>query len=228
MEEKKKSGKGGLVVIIVLLLLICCGMGAFIFMNKDKIFTKEAVKEEKVTKEENTSSDYIYVFDESKIQEKGNTLYSVGGAAGLTGTSYMINEENPKEVKVEVSWGAIYNEGTFGSVWAEQNVAKKDKVDSFKLTFDKKVIDMYYASFGLDFTESKMIFIMEDGSLQYLADYDAVKNSKFDDVKKLDIEKVVKFYESTSQEKGSHIGGHITTLAQTMDGKIYDLEKLMK
>jgi len=42
MEEKKKSGKGGLVVIIVLLLLICCGMGAFIFMNKDKIFTKEA------------------------------------------------------------------------------------------------------------------------------------------------------------------------------------------
>ncbi len=224
MEEKKKSGKGGLVVVIVLLLLICCGMGAFIFMNKDKIFAKEATE----VKEEKASNDYIYVFDESKVQDKGNTIYSVGGAGGLTGTSYVINEENPKEVKVEVNWGAIYNEGTFGSVWAEQNVAKKDKVDTFKLTFDKKVIDMYYASFGLDATESKMIFIMEDGSLQYLADYDAVKNAKFDDVKKIDIEKVVKFYESGSKEKDSHIGGHITTLAQTMDGKIYDLEKLMK
>lgn len=40
MDEKKK-GNAGLIICIVILLLICVGMGTFIFINKDKLITKE-------------------------------------------------------------------------------------------------------------------------------------------------------------------------------------------
>lgn len=50
MEEKKKSN-AGLIVLVVILLLACAGMGAFIFVNKDKLTAKEntttTVKNEK-------------------------------------------------------------------------------------------------------------------------------------------------------------------------------------
>ena len=40
MEEKKKSN-AGLIIFVVILLLACVGMGAFIFINKDKLLTKD-------------------------------------------------------------------------------------------------------------------------------------------------------------------------------------------
>lgn len=40
MEEKKKSN-AGLIVLVVILLLACAGMGAFIFVNKNKLIAKE-------------------------------------------------------------------------------------------------------------------------------------------------------------------------------------------
>ena len=40
MEEKKKSN-AGLIIFVVILLLACVGMGTFIFINKDKLLTKD-------------------------------------------------------------------------------------------------------------------------------------------------------------------------------------------
>ena len=40
MEEKKKSNVG-LIILVVILLLLCVGMGAFIFINKDKLTAKD-------------------------------------------------------------------------------------------------------------------------------------------------------------------------------------------
>lgn len=57
MEEKKKSN-AGLIVLVVILLLACVGMGAFIFVNKDKLTAKEntttTVKNEKKETNEKT------------------------------------------------------------------------------------------------------------------------------------------------------------------------------
>lgn len=41
LEPKKK--KNGLVGVVIILLLLCLAMGGFIYLNKDKIFTKEEV-----------------------------------------------------------------------------------------------------------------------------------------------------------------------------------------
>ena len=56
MEEKKK-GNGGLVVLVIILLLLCIGMGAFIFIKKDKIISKNETKSSSSTSTEKTDLD---------------------------------------------------------------------------------------------------------------------------------------------------------------------------
>ena len=62
-EEEKKGGKG-LIVLVILLLLICCGLGAFIFMNKDKL-----LENEKTTVEKESKKDSVKKCDEVKVYE---------------------------------------------------------------------------------------------------------------------------------------------------------------
>ena len=74
MEEKKKSN-AGLIVLVVILLLACAGMGAFIFVNKDKLTAKEntttTVKNEK--KETNEKTDKC----SDRLNNINQRLYSV-------------------------------------------------------------------------------------------------------------------------------------------------------
>lgn len=58
MEEKKKSNTG-LIIFICILLLACGSMGAFIFMNKDKIFVKEGTEQSESQVKENATKEDI-------------------------------------------------------------------------------------------------------------------------------------------------------------------------
>lgn len=84
MEEKKK-GNTGLIILIVLLLLLCVGMGAFIFVNKDKLTAKENTKttvenEKKDTKEGDCKELNVYDVTDSKITNLiSNMNMSIGG-----------------------------------------------------------------------------------------------------------------------------------------------------
>lgn len=54
--EQNRKGNGGLIFFVFLLLLICAGMGAFIYINKDKLISNEStettVKDDKDIKNE--------------------------------------------------------------------------------------------------------------------------------------------------------------------------------
>ena len=68
MEEKKKSN-AGLIIFVVILLLACAGMGAFIFINKDKLTAKEntttTVKSDKKDTKEKTETNTDMFKDET-------------------------------------------------------------------------------------------------------------------------------------------------------------------
>ena len=75
MEEKKKSN-GGLIVLVIILLLACVGMGTFIFINKDKIMSKESTTvsntEKKGTTDEIEKEETIN--NQETTNEKNNTI----------------------------------------------------------------------------------------------------------------------------------------------------------
>ena len=67
MEEKQKSSVG-LVVPVVILLLACVGMGAFIFVNKDKLISKESTQT--TNKEEEKETETAEKPETTKANEK--------------------------------------------------------------------------------------------------------------------------------------------------------------
>ena len=81
-ETKKKGGKG-LIVLVILLLLICCGLGAFIFMNKDKLIEKEIKQVEKENEKDSVKKcDEVKVYEttDKKVKDLiGNISVSLGG-----------------------------------------------------------------------------------------------------------------------------------------------------
>ena len=67
MEEKQKSSVG-LVVLVVILLLACVGMGAFIFVNKYKLISKESTQT--TNKEEEKETETAEKTETTKENEK--------------------------------------------------------------------------------------------------------------------------------------------------------------
>ena len=81
MEEKKKSN-AGLIVLVVILLLACAGMGAFIFINKDKLTAKEGT----TTTAKNTKTD-------TKESVEKNDTYQVLSLSPIRGHAVVYNGE---------------------------------------------------------------------------------------------------------------------------------------
>ena len=91
MEEKtkieaEKKKNSGLIIIILILVLLCGGMGTFVFINKDKLFTEKSESKEKKeiikeTKQETVPEDIqtnlkrlssiIFKYDKNSLEVNG-------------------------------------------------------------------------------------------------------------------------------------------------------------
>ena len=73
MEEKKKSNVG-LIVLVVILLLACTVMGAFIFINKDKLIDKENTTTPVTEENKDTNNTTTPVTEENKDTNNTTTI----------------------------------------------------------------------------------------------------------------------------------------------------------
>lgn len=83
MEEKKKSNVG-LIILVVILLLACVGMGAFIFVNKDKLNAKENISQIQDNEESKSVT-------ETEVQKGECPLYKFE-------QSYALTEEDKQDI----------------------------------------------------------------------------------------------------------------------------------
>ncbi len=95
MEEKKKSN-AGLIVLVVVLILLCTGMGAFIFINNDKLTTKEnsSANEQKKTKNQKELEESV-TFSDSELEKYVNYI-----CRGSFSRIYDIDSVNSKDLSV--------------------------------------------------------------------------------------------------------------------------------
>ena len=85
MEEKKKSNSG-LIILVVVLFVVCAIMGAFIFVNKDKLTTPSTTKEEsskKTTNDSKCKEQKVYDVTDESINKLIDTLTSGFDCAAL-------------------------------------------------------------------------------------------------------------------------------------------------
>lgn len=157
-------------------------------------------------KETTEVNKYNFFYDASKVKNNDSNTYGlpITNNSSSLKVSYGIGEDNKV---VYVSMGLN---------------------NSKEIVFDKEVSEIYLSGIGLDVSGNKVIFLMKDGTVYYLNEYEAVNSGNYNNVSKIDnLENVVKFYTTTTRRKDSNLGSYYTILAQTSDGNLYDLNPMI-
>lgn len=128
MEEKKKSNVG-LIILVVILLLSCVGMGAFIFINKDKLTTKENSSVNEQMKNKNQKEEESVTFSDSELEKYVNYISpsSTGPSALLYYTDSVSSNSLSAAKKIEYIGSKVYAKHTSTSD-AQYNIISESDV----------------------------------------------------------------------------------------------------
>lgn len=218
MEEVKKKKKKSwiLVTILVIVLLVAATLGGYL-AGASRI-ANDVVKQRNENEEVEKNTSLFY--DENKIENKqeGQVFGRLSASGFINGVSYEISE-NKKVVYATLNWAVIGIDYFGESFPVNRTTADVDKIS---INFDKDVVEIYAAGFGQDTTGAAIIFLLEDGTAKYVNEYEAVRSQDYKNIKNIKLKNIVKFY--GTGVTGDHFG-HYTTVAQTKDGKLYDLDE---
>ena len=213
--------KKGIVVLLVLLILLVLGMGGYLVY--DKVLSKE-VKEEKqenITKEEtveeknnNSINASDLVLDSSKCINQKNMVYSLSTNFDINGISIIYNNGN---VNISITPEIVKN--SYNGI----NISNS----SYTVNFNKKIVDIYVDGYGQSIGYETILFLMEDGTVEYIPFYYACNNDSFKTIKLDGVDNIIKFLSASASpvEPG---GGYHTILAQKQDGTFYDISLMLK
>lgn len=225
-EEKKETKKGNkvLVVFFILFLILSIGMGTFIFINKDKLFSKNTTSVEKnetkdstkkdTNKETSTTSDECdKVSYDLNTNEYGLSVTNAGLSVNI----------NPSRKSADISFNGATLSKTFSLGWvtAADTVAY-EKIDT--KTFDKKITQVLIDGCGQDASGMSIIYLLEDGTIEYVpilkdinANWGQTDNTKkFNSVKLDGVSNIISLISAEAN-------GYHTVLARKADGTVINL-----
>lgn len=220
MESQKKGNKW-LIVSIVILLLACIGMGGFIFVNKDKLTSKEnttTVSNEK--KKENEKNE--------KCNEVSYDLKTSEYGLGASGAGISVSIDNTRK-SVRISFNGMTISNTFSLGWVTGADANSYELIDTK-TFDKKISQVLIDGSGQDATNSAILYLMEDGTVEYVPILKEINTNwqqpdntkKFNSYGKLNnISDIVSLIPAEAP-------GYHTVLARKADGTVINLAETFK
>lgn len=237
------------IIVIIILILVILGMGIFILYDKEIIFSKNKMdntskkmdtknsnpkkdlvknEEESKTNDESTSTNKnsdevsantnkidgstIRNLDFSKCLNCSNSSYRISIYHNADGLSAKISE-NRKSVILNVNW-EIYNR-RFGSMYSTTGAPSYDITN-----FTQEVADVYIGGFGQSFTGDTILFLMNDGTVEYMPVVKGLQGYVKNYGKVNGVSDVVKFLTADCP-------GSVTTLAVRSDGSIYDLQSIL-
>ena len=177
-------------------------------------------EEENSSNNENLSrdkikEDIINNFDESKCINKIDDYHYI----------LLKNDENANELKNEIhgiSGQIQQDEKTFSIKidWSKKPFGITGDYNSeqeYTLSFNSKIVDAILTSNGVDGLSIRYVFLLEDGTVEYIPLYDACKDNKIMSYGKIDNVKDI-----VHIQKGFVAGGY-TVFAFKEDGTFYDL-----
>lgn len=220
--EEKKTKNIGLIIIVIILLLTCIGMGAFIFINKDKITSQKSNTTTMTNDNKNV---------EDKKTECTKISYDIntdqyGLSANAVGISVLVDSTR-KTARISV------NAATVSSAFGLSLVATTD-TSTYELIgtkfFDKKIVQVLIDGSGQDASSATILYLMEDGTVEYVpilkdinTNWNQADNTKkFNSYGKLNgIADIISLVPAES--KGYH-----TVLARKVDGTVINLADIFK
>ena len=228
--ENKKSKTGLHVFVGILLGIIICG--GIVFATYELGYLTFNGKEEKVDTENDNATNNDQTeedrsassldFDNSKVVNGNETTYTL---RNYNDTISIIVDETRKIVTLNYNRKKLSDK--YGLNWDTTGVDENIYEDK-QITFEKEIKDICFGLIGQD-TADYILFLMEDGTVEYIPVYQALSTNGIDGLVSYGalqgIEDVVKFY--TVYARVGMTGNYSTILAQTKDGTLYDLAPMI-
>lgn len=229
--ENKKSKTGLHVFVGILLGIIICGgvvfaaysLGYLTFGSQEeptKVETNNESKD-KIT-EEDTSAGSLD-FDTSKIANSTADSYEL---QNYNGTIDVRLDETRKVATLSFNRKTLSD--TYGLNWDTTGVVE-GTVEDKAITFTQGVKDVYVGGIGQDMSGDIILFLMDDGTVEYIPIYQALSTNGIDSLTSYgtlpDLKGIVKFYSVGAIR--NPVGSSVTILAQTKDGTLYDLAPII-
>lgn len=245
-EESKITKKGSnkkFIFVVIFLVLVVLGLISYIVYDKGIVQFRESSdvleKSEKNSKsskkdttssrndvEENeqksseSSSFRLLKFDSSKCINNPSGNYTIS-VFGDNLASIGATVDNTKRT-VSFSYNIYRVSQTYPLGWVSsiENIT----TENFPISFAQEVEDVFFGALGQSSTGDTMLFLMEDGSVEYIPIMKVLSTSPKSPHsygKLPDVSGVVKFYTANT-------AGGVTILAQKADGTFYDLGPILR
>lgn len=241
MEEKKKSN-AGLIILVVILLLACVGMGAFIFINKDKLTSNETTsKIEEGNKEDSEEKELktfdIAQFDGTKVINGNGEVNYASSAKEATNSEKKASLNGPdvEFLKAELQSDAKSVVATVN--WAEMYYDRESKNYTYTISnFDSKIRKVYASGWGQAMGSDTIFYLMENGTVEYTpitskivkASVDSADSVQLKSYGKIqNVEDVVMIATVSASPANSQVGGHVALIGIKADGTFYDISKIL-
>lgn len=227
--ENKKSKTGSHVFVGILLGIIICGGVVFATYSLGYLTFNQAEEPEKTetNNEENNETeedvnDNSLDFDTSKIVNSNSDTYTLVN----NGHTINISLDETRKV-VTLSYNRKVLSDTYTLNWDLTGV--EDYVyENKQLNFEKEIKDIYFGGIGQDATGDIILFLMSDGTVEYIPVYQALLSNGIEGLTSYgvlpNITDVVKFY---TVNASAGMSGSVSILAQTKDGTLYDLAPII-
>ncbi len=228
--ENQKSKKGLYVLLGLLIGLIVCAVvllvanatGYVTFGAKEETSSTEQVQtpsEEETEAEEPAApvAENNWQFDTSKVAN-ANGSYTLTVPTHADGINISLDAAR---TTVTLSINATLVNEAYSLGWF--TAAESYVYEPHNITFNQKVVDIFFGGIGQDATGDVILFLMEDGTVEYIPVKTALQ-AGMDNLKSYgalsNLTDVVKFYQANATS-------YVTILAQTKDGTMYDLQPII-
>ena len=228
--ESKKSKTGLHVIVGILLGIIICGGVIYAAYSLDYLTFGQVEENEKAKtnndenneSEENVDNNSLD-FDTSKIVNSTADSYEL---QNYNGTIDVILDETREIATLSFNRKSLSD--TYGLNWDTTGVVE-GTVEEKTITFTQGVKDVFVGGIGQDISGDVILFLMDDGTVEYIPVYKALSSNGIDGLISYgtlnDLKDVVKFYSVGAIR--NPVGSSVTILAQTKDGTLYDLNSII-
>lgn len=229
MENKKSKTGLHFFVGILLGIIICTGvvfaaysLGYLTFNQAEDPEKTETNNEENNETEENVNDNSLD-FDTSKIVNSTADSYELQNYNGTINVRL-----NDTRKMATLSFNRKTLSDTYALNWDTTGVVE-GTVEDKTITFNQGIKDIYVGGIGQDMSGDIILFLMDDGTVEYIPVYQALSTSGVDGLISYgtlqDLKDIVKFYSVGAIR--NPVGSSVTVLAQTKDGTLYDLAPII-
>ncbi len=224
-SSKEKNNKG-LIAVLVVLVVVIIGLVSYILVDRDVVLAtknnenadnKKVIEKGENTTKEKTSSDTIIDINKCINCTDKNGYYLINSKSHMDEVqAYFYSNNNTKGIMtIDVS---AYNQKT-GNAFNVSN-------NNYEYNFNQPIKDAGIYSIGQDDSTPIVMYLMKDGTINYVDIYKGLTANNLSEYKKVaNVEDISTMY-AASMCSGDYCSVK-TVLAQKDDGTFYDLGTLI-